>query len=1100
MTTTTPTPMTTTKTIQMRLRTHEGPFPIVPIAWVKAPIPQTCHGFFVPQRDATRLATLLAEVPASAQAELRILREAAGWFFLLFRGEMPAIGPFPLRRQFSGPWLFAPASLVPTPPPTEASLEPLDAGAGGVIVGRVADGQLEWIQAERLSLADLVTLIGGAPPERALHPAPGRHALPAPLVEAPRFARSPLPASASWQEEAGQALGSPAPADEGVLARILGGARALPRREDWAEARAERRAPFARRAGRLIGRAALACLQALVRLGRSLWPASRPTRKPPERATDARPPEGSPTATGTWLGGLLLLAVAAVLLARLPWWLSMPLLLFLLARLCAAGKDAPTRGGAGSSARPGGAGAPGGGRSSGALGRWFSGLRGRAASLAGGMLAEVFDRQAAMLDRLIGAFDRNELDLALRHAVPMDDALVDGLRDGQRLSLSWRLPENLVDFSLAKLQETPGAVLGPGLERRIYALVAQYHRAAEEMLRRSEPRKAAFIYAHLLRDYERAAQVLARHGFAREAAALYLDRLHNRREAAEVLLRGGHVDEAAGLYLDEKDYGSAASIYERAGFAEEARACYREWAEGLAGQGRRVQAGLLLWRRLGDLEGAAALFREEFERGPATTRGQVAAHVVLLGHELGHETTREYGEYLGSMRVRSASSRSGDDALALVEFHRLIREWRPGRALEEGAARGMRREARTDLYRIVDPGTGLGDADVRREALGQLRATLAADGDELAARDLEKGLALRERGTPEKEEKAEAVAATPGSEAGANAPVVAAVAAPMLVLVAKGRDLLGVELSGKLRAWTFDEEIRAVAGQWEARAAALVTAGGDLVWADLPDAGGAAVSLGRWSPGTRFTCVGASTQRPWFVAGAEDGGVWLLSGADELGRLEPNATPADGGSSLTGAGSAAAEGESAGGEAEERAGRTALTCCADVRGMHLLGGEGERLLLLLGPTAPGAKHVLAPLQPVQGAVRYLASNRRELVLVARRLPRLDLVDLSRGPVVRRVAGVPVDGLSAGGILGVESSGAVRLVLGYDSGDVLLVRIDLDGSVSGQDRIRNPELGSIAAIAVWPGTGHCLAVSPALRYVVIGDDPAGPTVRRGRVKA
>jgi hypothetical protein len=57
----------------------------------------------------------------------------------------------------------------------------------------------------------------------------------------------------------------------------------------------------------------------------------------------------------------------------------------------------------------------------------------------------------SMFDRLAKLFERGDLDSALKHSIPIDNDFVNSMKQKGLVSLSWKLPENLVDYSFNRL-------------------------------------------------------------------------------------------------------------------------------------------------------------------------------------------------------------------------------------------------------------------------------------------------------------------------------------------------------------------------------------------------------------------------------------------------------------------------------------------------------------------------------------------------------------------------------------------------------------------------------------------------------------------------
>ncbi len=355
-------------------------------------------------------------------------------------------------------------------------------------------------------------------------------------------------------------------------------------------------------------------------------------------------------------------------------------------------------------------------------------------------LQRIFDRQAALLDRLARAFESGDIDTALKHSIPMDDDVFGSLRRGGMMSTTVSLPEHGTDFSLDGLRERGGP--GGAIEMsgdRLQRLLALYRRAAQQLEARGDHRRAAYVHAHLLRDYTAAAQSLERGGFHLEAAALILEKLKNARQAAQVLERGGHFAEAAEVHVGEADFEAAAGAYERGGMAAEARACVEKWVGHLREQRRRIDAGDVLWRRLGRLDAAAAEFKVELAAGGQ--RGTAAGRLVALAHDRGADAVEQFELCDGVLRAQAEDgARFAASAGELVRFHGDVRVWARAEELPAERLSRMRRRTRESLVEVVRRAESNRAPSVRDEAVARLTEALGEGA--LAVEDLRRGLAL----------------------------------------------------------------------------------------------------------------------------------------------------------------------------------------------------------------------------------------------------------------------------------------------------------------------------------------------------------------------
>ncbi len=135
-------------------------------------------------------------------------------------------------------------------------------------------------------------------------------------------------------------------------------------------------------------------------------------------------------------------------------------------------------------------------------------------------------------------------------------------------------------------------------------LIQQYRELAAREIRLGRHRRAAYIYAELLRDLVSAAGALESGHHYREAAVLWRDKLKRPLEAARCLERAGLLDEAATLYIETGNFEKAAEIYVRLGRPDEAEQLLRNWVESLISRGDYQGACRILLDKLNDIDGA----------------------------------------------------------------------------------------------------------------------------------------------------------------------------------------------------------------------------------------------------------------------------------------------------------------------------------------------------------------------------------------------------------------------------------------------------------------------------------------------------------------
>lgn len=107
-------------------------------------------------------------------------------------------------------------------------------------------------------------------------------------------------------------------------------------------------------------------------------------------------------------------------------------------------------------------------------------------------------------------------------------------------------------------------------------LQKRYEELAKREVALGRHRRAAYIYAELLRNYAAAASVLHAGGAFREAAVLYEEKLSRPDSAAECLRRGGLLSEAIEIYKRLGEWETVGDLYGELDQHEESRRAYEE--------------------------------------------------------------------------------------------------------------------------------------------------------------------------------------------------------------------------------------------------------------------------------------------------------------------------------------------------------------------------------------------------------------------------------------------------------------------------------------------------------------------------------------------
>ena len=377
----------------------------------------------------------------------------------------------------------------------------------------------------------------------------------------------------------------------------------------------------------------------------------------------------------------------------------------------------------------------------GAIRSFFKGS-GSGPNVTPGFLRRLFDRQSSMFDRLAKLFERGDLDSALKHSIPIDNELVDSMKQRGMVSLSWQLPENLVDYSFGNLSRSGSGPAVLGSSEHIERLMRLYRRAAEKLSSEGRHRQAAYVYAHLLKDYGNAARELEAGGFHLEAATLFKEKLRNKLGAAQVLERGGYVPEAVALYLEERSFEAAVALCERAQMADESRRCLGLWLDDLKSRGLRLQAGDLLRDRMAKPAEARTLYQSEFA-APGGMRGEAGVRLIDLEYAEGKRDFQEWIRCEGFLRSElEDANRFKDHLTQLSKFHRAVKEWLRSHPVEPDLRQFLLRKTRGSLMHAVRESQVRKQESVRGDVVADLSELLEETGDPLSLQDLRKGLTI----------------------------------------------------------------------------------------------------------------------------------------------------------------------------------------------------------------------------------------------------------------------------------------------------------------------------------------------------------------------
>jgi hypothetical protein len=199
-------------------------------------------------------------------------------------------------------------------------------------------------------------------------------------------------------------------------------------------------------------------------------------------------------------------------------------------------------------------------------------------------------QQQAYVDRLLKLFEQEDLDAALRHAVPLSREAGDPTAraplsvPGPRANLSLRLS--------APARGAPGITLQAD---RYAQLRAKYRAAAEKLEREGKLDEALFVLVELLEAPLDGIAMLERHGRFRQAAELAEARKLAPELVVRLLVAAKDWPRALAHARRTRSYAAAISLAERAQQHEVAGTLRLAWADGFASAGDFSSAVSTAW-------------------------------------------------------------------------------------------------------------------------------------------------------------------------------------------------------------------------------------------------------------------------------------------------------------------------------------------------------------------------------------------------------------------------------------------------------------------------------------------------------------------------
>lgn len=223
---------------------------------------------------------------------------------------------------------------------------------------------------------------------------------------------------------------------------------------------------------------------------------------------------------------------------------------------------------------------------------------------------ELRRRNQEEIEKLMELF-RNNPEEALKYAVPLDEN--GSVRGGE--SMEFNLSKRWSDFSLAHMQVGSGSGSGSiDLSEHYQRLQQQYNETAEDLIKKKEYHKAAFVYMKLLKNIYKAAATLEDGKLYQEAATIWLKHANNKQKAAECYEKGRMIDDAIDLYKELKQDEKVGDLYVSINKRREANVHYELVVDDYRTKDQYLKASIIYREKMLNAPGSQELLLEGWRR------------------------------------------------------------------------------------------------------------------------------------------------------------------------------------------------------------------------------------------------------------------------------------------------------------------------------------------------------------------------------------------------------------------------------------------------------------------------------------------------------
>jgi hypothetical protein len=265
-------------------------------------------------------------------------------------------------------------------------------------------------------------------------------------------------------------------------------------------------------------------------------------------------------------------------------------------------------------------------------------------------------RNQKHLDRLLDML-KNDPEEALKYAIPLDQQ---GSTRGS-LTSKFELSKRWSDFSLFDFKGSSAGSSGSvELGDNFGKLESQYKATAEDLIKRKQYQKAAFIYMKLLKDYAKAADVLEEGKLYQEAATIHMRYTKNKPKAAECYEKGNMTAEAIALYKEMNQHEKVGDLYLSISNTGEAFKHYYKVVDDYKSRGQFVKASILCKEKIKDIDATQSILLE----GWKVNREAVSC----LNHYFSNFPNEQVGKEIGRFYRNDINEKNRERFLTVLQY------------------------------------------------------------------------------------------------------------------------------------------------------------------------------------------------------------------------------------------------------------------------------------------------------------------------------------------------------------------------------------------------------------------------------------------------